>query len=58
MPIQEKHLMKLNVPKNCDFLLQSKNVLAWTNDKEAKLNNMLGTGEDFILTEYNSERLS
>ena len=28
------------------------------NDKEAKLNNMLGTGEDFILTEYNSERLS
>ena len=44
--------------KNCDFLLQSKDVLAWTNDKEAKLNNMLGTGEDFILTEYNNDRLS
>ena len=44
--------------KDCDFLYQSKEVLAWTNDKQAKLNNMLGTGEDFILTEYNEERLS
>jgi wyosine [tRNA(Phe)-imidazoG37] synthetase (radical SAM superfamily) len=44
--------------KNCDFLFQSKEILAWTNDKEAKLNNMLGTGEDFILTEFNKNKLS
>ncbi len=44
--------------KNCDFLYQSKDILAWTNDKGAKLNNMLGTGEDFILTEYNKNKLS
>ena len=44
--------------KNCDFLYQSKDILAWTNDKDAKLNNMLGTGEDFILTEYNQKKLS
>ncbi|MDA7689390.1 radical SAM protein [Candidatus Pelagibacter sp.] len=44
--------------KNCDFLYQSEDILAWTNDKEAKLNNMLGTGEDFILTEYNKNKLA
>ena len=43
--------------KNCDFLYQSEEVLAWTNDKEARINNMLGTGEDFILTDYNKDRM-
>ena len=43
--------------KNCDFLYQSEEVLAWTNDKTAKINNMLGTGDDFILTDYNKDRM-
>ena len=44
--------------KNCDFLYQSKEVLAWTNDTSARINNMLGTGEDFILTDFNKNRMS
>ena len=43
--------------KNCDFLYQSEEVLAWTNDKDARINNMLGTGDDFILTEFNKDRM-
>jgi hypothetical protein len=42
--------------KNCDFLYQSKEVIAWTNDSSARINNMLGTGEDFILTDFNKNR--
>lgn len=38
--------------KNCDFLYEDPEVLVWSNDPNAKLSNMLGTGEDFILTEY------
>lgn len=43
--------------KNCDFLYQSEEVLAWTNDKNARINNMLGTGDDFILTDFNKDRM-
>ena len=28
--------------------------IVWANDKSHKLYNMLGTGEDFILTKYNN----
>jgi len=31
--------------------------LAWSNDKSAKLNNMLGTSEDFVLTEFNASKM-
>ena len=44
--------------KNCDFLYQSQEVMAWTNDSSARINNMLGTGKDFILTEFNKSRMS
>ncbi len=38
--------------KNCDFLYDDPEVLVWSNDPSAKLNHMLGTDEDFILTKY------
>jgi len=37
--------------KNCDFLYEDPQVLAWSNDKSAKINHMLGTPDDFILTD-------
>ena len=40
--------------KNCDFLYEDPEVMVWTNDKNAKINHMLGTDDDFILTNYNS----
>ena len=43
---------------SCDFLYQSKEVLAWTNDKSARINNMLGTGEKFILTEFSKDKMT
>jgi radical SAM protein with 4Fe4S-binding SPASM domain len=38
--------------KNCDFLYDDPEVLVWSNDATAKINHMLGTDEDFILTKY------
>ena len=43
---------KIDYCKDCDFLYEDPEVLVWSNDNSAKLNNMLGTGDDFILTEY------
>ena len=37
--------------KNCDFLIEDPEVLVWSNDKSAKVNHMLGTPNDFILTD-------
>lgn len=38
--------------KDCDFLYEDPEVLVWTNDKTAKINHMLGTDDNFILTNY------
>jgi MoaA/NifB/PqqE/SkfB family radical SAM enzyme len=43
---------KIDYCKDCDFLYEDPEVLVWSNDNTAKINNMLGTGDDFILTEY------
>ena len=45
---------KIDYCKNCDFLYDDPEVLVWSNDKNAKINHMLGTEEDFILTKYKS----
>ena len=37
--------------KNCDFLDGDPEVLVWSNDKTAKINHMLGTEDNFILTD-------
>jgi len=38
--------------KDCDFLYQDPQILVWSNDKTARIHHMLGTDEDFILTNY------
>jgi len=57
--LREAHEMKdfdkIDYCKNCDFLYEDNEVLVWSNDKTAKLHNMLGTGDDFILTDYDSK---
>ena len=50
---EKKEFDKIDYCKNCDFLFDDPEVLIWSNDKNAKINHMLGTDEDFILTEYN-----
>ena len=59
--LREAHATKnfdtIDYCKGCDFLYQSEEVLAWTNDKSARLNNMLGTGEDFVLTNFNENKM-
>ena len=39
---------KIDYCKDCDFLYEDPEVLVWSNDNTAKINNMLGTGDDFI----------
>ena len=48
---RKKHFEKIDYCKNCDFLDGDPEVLVWTNDKNAKVNHMLGTEKDFILTD-------
>jgi len=47
-----KNFDEIDYCKNCDFLYNDPEVLVWSNDKDAKINHMLGTDEDFILTKY------
>ena len=47
-----KEFDKIDYCKNCDFLYDDPEVLVWSNDSTAKLNHMLGTKDDFILTKY------
>lgn len=49
---ETKNFDKIEYCKNCDFLYEDPEVIAWTNDPGHKINNMLGTGDDFILTKY------
>ena len=48
---------KIDYCKDCDFLYQAEESLAWSNDKDARINNMLGTDSDFILNEFNKDRM-
>ena len=49
---ENKDFDRIDYCKDCDFLYDDPEAVVWTNDKNHKLYNMLGTGEDFILTEY------
>tara|TARA_Y100000590_G_scaffold453635_1_gene599052 strand:- start:3452 stop:4450 length:999 start_codon:yes stop_codon:yes gene_type:complete len=42
---------KIEYCKNCDFLDGDPEVLVWSNDKSARINHMLGTDDDFTLTD-------
>ena len=48
----KKEFDKIDYCKNCDFLYEDPEVMVWTNDSEAKINHMLGTEKEFILTNY------
>ena len=52
---ENKRFDEIDYCKNCDFLYDDPEAIVWTNDKDHKLYNMLGTGEDFILTKYDSK---
>lgn len=55
---EKKEFDKIEYCKNCDFLHEDPEVLVWSNDKEARINHMLGTEEDFTLTDYSLNNLS
>jgi len=52
---EKKEFDKIDYCKDCDFLYDDPEVVAWTNDPNHKLYNMLGTGKNFILTDYNKK---
>lgn len=49
---ENKKFDEIEYCKNCDFLYEDNEVLIWSNDPKAKVNHMLGTEENFILTNY------
>jgi radical SAM protein with 4Fe4S-binding SPASM domain len=51
---ENKKFDEIDYCKNCDFLYNDPEVLVWSNDPEAKVNHMLGTEDNFILTKYSS----
>jgi wyosine [tRNA(Phe)-imidazoG37] synthetase (radical SAM superfamily) len=53
---ETKNFDEIDYCKNCDFLYDDPEVMVWTNDKNAKVNHMLGTDKDFILTKYVSAK--
>ena len=54
---ETKQFDRIEYCKNCDFLYEDPEVLVWSNDPNAKINHMLGTEEDFILTDYNNNKI-
>lgn len=48
----KKDFDSIDYCKDCDFLYEDPEILIWSNDKTAKVHHMLGTDEDFILTNY------
>jgi MoaA/NifB/PqqE/SkfB family radical SAM enzyme len=52
---EEKNFDSIDYCKNCDFLYEDPEVLVWSNDPNAKVNHMLGTEDDFILTKYSKD---
>ena len=55
----EEHMKKkfdsIEYCKNYDFYNNYPEVLVWSNDPSAKVNGMLGTQEDFILTKIQNK---
>jgi radical SAM protein with 4Fe4S-binding SPASM domain len=50
---EDKDFDRIDYCKDCDFLYQDPEILIWSNDKKARVNHMLGTDDDFTLTDYN-----
>ena len=54
---ENKDFDSIEYCKNCDFLYEDPEVLVWSNDPEARPNHMLGTDDDFTLTNYSLDKL-
>ena len=48
---QNKEFDRIEYCKNCDFLDGDPEVLVWSNDNKARVNHMLGTDDEFTLTD-------
>lgn len=48
---QNEEFDKIEYCKDCDFLDGDPEVLVWSNDNKARVNHMLGTDDDFTLTD-------
>ena len=55
--IKEERYNLLKKNRNLDYnlIIEDPEILVWSNDKTAKINHMLGTDDNFILTNYNKE---
>tara|TARA_B100001029_G_scaffold178479_1_gene185336 strand:- start:601 stop:1605 length:1005 start_codon:yes stop_codon:yes gene_type:complete len=53
---EKKDFDSVDYCKDCDFLYADPEVLVWSNDKKARISHMLGTDEDFTLTDYNIDK--
>jgi len=49
---RKKDFSLIDYCRDCDFLFDDPQILIWSNDKKAKVHHMLGTDENFILTNY------
>ena len=56
-PTMAKDFDSIEYCKDCDFLYEDPEVLVWSNDPEARPNHMLGTDNDFTLTDYSLDKL-
>ena len=54
---ETKNFDSIEYCKNCDFLFSDPEVLVWSNDPKAKVNHMLGTDDDFILSNYSKSKI-
>ena len=54
---ETKNFDSIDYCKNCDFLFSDPEVLVWSNDPKAKVNHMLGTDDDFILSNYSKSKI-
>ncbi len=54
---ENKDFDSIEYCKDCDFLYEDPEVLVWSNDPEARPNHMLGTENDFTLTDYSLDKL-
>lgn len=51
---RETEFDRIEYCRNCDFLDGDPEVLVWSNDPRAKVNHMIGTDDNFMLTDYNT----
>jgi len=53
---EAKDFDSIDYCKDCDQLYQNPEVLVWSNDKSARVNHLLGTDNNFTLTDFNSNK--